>query len=158
LMAGGALTFDIDVPATLLRPSMDPEANDDVLTGKQVRLRPLAVKDIQLILKAAKGDEVLTSVLMIQQSLVEPHLKQSQIGDMQSGLVSFLVEQINRISGLSGDEGMLREIAASPLVQTFFVLAREFSWTPEQVREMTFGQVLGYLEMLNSTKGAATVA
>jgi hypothetical protein len=43
----------------------------------------------------------------------------------------------------------------SPLVQAFFVLAREFNWTPEQVRSLTLGQVVGYLEMLNHTKKGA---
>jgi hypothetical protein len=37
-------------------------------------------------------------------------------------------------------------------VRAFFVLAREFNWTPEQVKELTIAQILGYLEMLNQTK------
>ena len=71
---------------------------------------------------------------------------------MHSGLVSFLIDSINRISGLSTTEDEMEEIAESPIVRAFFVLAKEFNWTPEQVKEMTVGQILGYLEMLNQTK------
>jgi hypothetical protein len=66
--------------------------------------------------------------------------------------VGFLVDRINRISGLSTTEDELQELADAPIVRAFFVLAKEFNWTPEQVREMTVGQILGYLELLNQTK------
>ena len=150
LLAGKDATFDVDVPAELFRPRPDGRPAPGSVTGR-VRLRPLTVKDVQLIAKAAKDDEVLTSVLMIQRALVEPEHKQNQIADMPSGLVGFLVDQINHVSGLSTAEDELREMADSPLVRTFFVLAKEFNWTPQQVREMTVGQVLGYLELLNQT-------
>ena len=117
-----------------------------------VKLRPLTVRDVQLIAKAAKGDEVLTSVLMMQKAAVEPKLKQDDIAKMHSGLVGFLIDQINHISGLSTTEDEMKEIAESPIVQAFFVLAKEFNWTPQQVKEMTLGQILGYLEMLNQAK------
>jgi hypothetical protein len=81
-------------------------------------------------------------------------LKQNQIADLPSGLVGFLVDRINHVSGLSTREEELREMADSPLVRTFFVLAKEFNWTPQQVREMTVGQILGYLELLNQTNPA----
>ena len=55
---------------------------------------------------------------------------------------------------LSTSDDEMREIASSPVVQAFFVLAREFNWTPEQVKQMTVGQFLGYLELLNQTKRA----
>ena len=83
---------------------------------------------------------------------VEPHLKQNEIANMRSGLVSFLVDAINRISGLSATDDEMREMIESPLVRAFFVLAKEFNWTPQQVKELTVGQILGYLEMLNQTK------
>jgi hypothetical protein len=153
LLAGKDATFDVDVPSELLHPRPDGRPGPGPATGR-VRVRPLTVKDVQLIAKAAKDDEVLTSVLMIQRALVEPSLKQSQIADLPSGLVGFLVDRINHISGLSTNEDELREMADSPLVRTFFVLAKEFNWTPQQVREMTVGQVLGYLELLNQSNQA----
>lgn len=152
LLAGRELTFEIEIPAQILRPSLEND-NGNGHEGKKIQLRPLTVKDVQLIAKGAKDDEVLTSVLMIQKAVVEPALKQSDIAGMHSGLVRFLVDAINRISGLSTTEDEMKEIVESPIVRAFFVLAKEFNWTPQQVREMTVGQILGYLELLNQSKG-----
>ena len=151
LMAGGNMSYEIEIPEAVLHPKLDGE-QVDAETGKKVKLRPLTVKDVQLIAKAAKDDEVLTSILMIQKAVVEPQLKQSDIANMHSGLIGFLVDRINYISGLSTTEDEIQEIAESPIVQAFFVLAKEFNWTPQQVRGMTVGQILGYLEMLNQAK------
>src|SRR3989442_15525345 len=119
LLAGNEFTYDIEIPAAILHPMPDsrPAAGT---AGGRIRLRPLTVKDIQLIAKAAKDDEVLTSVLMIQKSLVEPPLKQNQIAELHGGLVSFLIDRINRISGLSTTDEEMRELAGAPIVQAFF--------------------------------------
>jgi hypothetical protein len=151
LLAGGELTYDIEIPPELLRPNLGL-SNAEPEPVRKIKLRPLTVRDVQLIAKAAKDDEVLTSVLMVQQAAVEPPLKPKDIANIPSGLVRFLVEQINRISGLSTTEDELQAMVESPLLQAFFVLAREFNWTPQQVKEMTVGQILGYLELLNQTK------
>ena len=153
LLAGNTATYDVEIPTAVLRPAVDGPPVPTL--EKKVRLRPLTVKDIQLIARAAKDDEVLTSVLMIQKAMVEPALKQQQIADFHGGLVSFLVERINRVSGLTTREEELQAIADAPIVQAFFLLAKEFHWTPEQVRELTLGQVLGYLEFLNQSKRQA---
>jgi hypothetical protein len=150
LLAGREMTFEVEIPAQILSPSL--ENGNGHASAKKIQLRPLTVKDVQLIAKGAKDDEVLTSVLMIQKSVVEPALKQSDIAGMHSGLVRFLVDAINRISGLSTTEDEMKEIVESPIVRAFFVLAKEFNWTPQQVREMTVGQILGYLELLNQNK------
>src|SRR5262245_13816400 len=123
LLAGKEITYDIDIPADILHPTLEGQPVAGESAG-QIRLRPLTVKDVQLIAKAAKDDEVLTSVLMIQRAVVEPPLKQHDIASMHGGLVRFLVDRINRISGLSTTEDDLRDIADAPLVQAFFVLAR----------------------------------
>jgi len=150
LMAGARVTFDVDLPDPQLAPGAGPA--DGRSSIRRVRLRPLTVKDIQLIARAARDDEVLTSALMVQQAVVEPALKAEQVAELPGGLVRFLVERINEVSGLSTNEDELRELTDSPLVQAFFVLAREFNWTPQQVRELTVGQVLGYLEMINQAR------
>jgi hypothetical protein len=150
LMAGARLTFDVDVPGPLL--AARPGSGTGGPAAGRVRLRPLTVKDIQLIARAARDDDVLTSALMVQQAVVEPALKAEQVADLPGGLVRFLVERINEVSGLRTDDDELRELTDSPLVQAFFVLAREFNWTPQQVRELTVGQVLGYLEMINQAR------
>jgi hypothetical protein len=148
LLAGKELTYDVEVPPSVLAAGEAPRGGE----ARKVRLRPLTIKDVQLIAKAAQDDEVLTSVLMIHRAVVEPKLKQNEIAEMPGGLVRFLVERINRISGLSAGEDELKEIAGSPIVQAFFVLAKEFHWTPQQVKQMTVGQIIGYLELLNQTR------
>lgn len=153
LMAGKEMTFEVDIPPEILTPSVDGKSSNGH-SARKVQLRPLTVRDVQLIAKGAKDDEVLTSVLMIQKAVVAPELKQSEISGMHSGLIRFLVDRINRISGLSTTEDEMHEIAESPIVRAFFVLAKEFNWTPQQVKEMTVGQILGYLELLNQTKRA----
>jgi hypothetical protein len=152
LMAGAAAVFDIEVPVQLLSPRHERLPSEEVVGARRVRLRPLTVKDIQLIARAARDDEVLTSTLMVQQAVVEPPLKADQVAELPSGVVRFLVERINEVSGLTSSEDELREITDSPIVQAFFALAREFNWTPQQVRELTVGQLLGYLEMLNQAR------
>jgi hypothetical protein len=149
LLAGKALTYDVEVPPSVLAAGEEGPRNSE---AKKIRLRPLTIKDVQLIAKAAQDDEVLTSELMIHRAVVEPKLKQNEIAEMPGGLVRFLVERINRISGLSAGADELKEMAGSPIVQAFFVLAREFNWTPQQVKQMTVGQIIGYLELLNQTK------
>jgi len=149
LMAGGALTHTVEIPEKILYPDGTPKQK-----GKKeytVTLKPLTVKDIQLIVKASKDNPVITSSLMIQQGLVEPGLKLEQINSMHSGLVRFLIDKINQISGLSVAEDNLTSLVQAPLARTCFILAKEFGWTPQQVSEMTIGQILLYLEMINES-------
>jgi hypothetical protein len=152
LLAGADTSYDVDVPDALLNGAGSAAPMDRGVAERRVRLRPLTIHDVQLIAKAARDDDVLTSVLMIQRALVEPKLKEKEIAAMRSGMVRFLVDRINRISGLTSDADMEREVASSPLVQAFVVLAQEFGWTPEQVRNLTVGQVLGYLDGLRQLR------
>jgi hypothetical protein len=64
---------------------------------------------------------------------------------MHVGLVHFLVGKANSISGLAADGAALDESAGSPLGQTHILLAKHFGWTPEQVAQLTPGQVAVYL-------------
>jgi hypothetical protein len=64
---------------------------------------------------------------------------------MHAGLVYFLAERVNSISGLGNDEEALEGMANSPLGQTHVLLAKHFGWTPEQVSQLTPGQVAVYL-------------
>jgi hypothetical protein len=152
LLAGKDALFDVEVPAEVLRPADEHEGAGDAVVGGHVTLRPLTVSDVQLIAQAAKDDEVLTSVLMIRRAVVEPKLEQADAAAMHGGLVGFLVGEINRISGLRSTDEDLRALAASPLAQAFMVLAREFNWTPAQLRAMTLGEVLAYLEMTREAR------
>jgi hypothetical protein len=139
LLAGGALTHEIVVPAPLLPSHQNG--------GGQVVLRPLTVRDLQRIGKAARDDENMSASLMIQQALVEPALKAEQVAQLPAGLARFLLERINAISGITTARDELEEAVQAPLARACFILAKEFGWTPEEVSGMTIGQILLYLEM-----------
>jgi hypothetical protein len=141
LLAGEAITHETDIPAELL------STNGDTPAEPRVVLRPLTVRDLQRIGKAARDDEGLSAALMIQQSLTEPVLKPEQVARLPAGLARFLVDRINAISGINTPRDALAELVQAPLAKACFVLAREFGWTPEQVSGMTVGQILLYLEM-----------
>lgn len=142
LLAGGSLTHEVALPAGLLGgPSGDTTADPRVV------LRPLTVRDLQRISKAAQDDEGMSAALMVQQALVQPQLKLEQVSSLPAGVARFLVDRINEISGISTPRNALEELVQAPLARACFVLAKEFGWTPEEVSGMTIGQILLYLEM-----------
>ncbi len=142
LLAGGSLTHEVALPAGLLGgPSGDATADPRVV------LRPLTVRDLQRIAKAAQDDEGMSAALMVQQALVQPQLKLDQVSSLPAGVARFLVDRINEISGISTPRNALEELVQAPLARACFVLAKEFGWTPEEVSGMTIGQILLYLEM-----------
>jgi hypothetical protein len=142
LLAGGALTHDVEIPPELLAP-LDGAAP---LEGK-VRLRPLTVRDVQLLAKAARDDDALLSALMLKEAVLEPPLSLEQVTSMHAGLARFLLEELRRASGLSMDDRTLEEAIEAPLARACFALAREFGWSPQEIGDLTVGQVLLYLEM-----------
>jgi hypothetical protein len=143
LLAGSAVVHDVAVPADVLRPQTEAAGHDANLRGT-VRIRPLKVATLTLISRAAREDPSLVPLLMIKDALVEPALEVEQVRQMHAGLVAFLVERINRVSGLdAGDDA--RAAAASATGETHLLLARHFGWTPQQVAELTPGQVAVYL-------------
>src|SRR6202035_4368215 len=154
LLASGAATHVVKLPAALLSGRSEDaagtnggEAAPQVSAGEVV-LRPLLVRDVDRVVRAAKEQRVLTSVLMVQQALVSPKMTVEQVGSLPAGLVQFLSEKVNALSGLAiGEEDIERAVKA-PLARACFILAREFGWTPAECSELTVGQVLLYLEML----------
>jgi hypothetical protein len=148
LLAGGSLTHEVEISADLLG------TNGDTPAQPRIVIRPLTVRDLQRIGKAAANDEGLSATLMIQQALVEPALKAEQVAQLPAGLARFLVEQINSISGISTPRDALAELVQEPLAKACFVLAKQFGWTPEQVSGMTIGQILLYLEMAHGNGDA----
>jgi hypothetical protein len=144
LLAGSSITYQIEVPPAILNPS---EANGRG-PGKHVRLRPLTVRDLQVVTRAAKESDALIATLMVQRALVEPELTVAQVASMHSGLVQFLLDRVNQISGITSSAADLKGSLEAPIVTASFVLSREFGWTPQQVSEMTLAQVLLHLQML----------
>ncbi len=141
LLAGSTLTHEVEIPAEFLN------GNGNGPGMGQIILRPLTVRDLQRIGKAAQDDEAISAALMIQQSLAEPKLRLEQVSQLPAGLARFLVEKINAISGVNTPRDELEELVQAPLAKACFILAREFGWTPEEVSGMTIGQILLYLEM-----------
>jgi hypothetical protein len=145
LLAGASLTYDFPVPPGLLGSPADAAPD------RQVRLRPLTVQDLQLISRAAKESDSITATLMVQRSLVEPALTIAQVSSMPVGLVDYLLERVNDISGVTTAAEQIGQVMAAPIAKAAFVLSREFGWTPEQVHQLTLGQVLLHLEMLKES-------
>jgi hypothetical protein len=141
LLASSTATFTVNVPAALVRPG----AAD---TLGEVVLRPLQVRDVDRAVRAARDQKMLTSVILVQQSMVSPSLTVEQVATLPAGVAQFLTEQVNAISGLSMEPDDLDRAVRAPLARACFVLSREFGWTPNQCAELTVGQVLLYLEML----------
>lgn len=139
LLAGGTLRHEVDVPAALLGAK---------LSSSRVRLRPLTVADLQRISRAAKDNEQLAAALMVHAALEEPALTLPQVNQMTVGLLEFLLQQVNRISGLAFEPGALEAAAEAPLARAAQLLARRFGWTPQQLGELTLGQILLHLQML----------
>lgn len=144
LLAGGSLTFEVEVPADVLYPT-ESVGNETLTT---VRLSPLTVHDLQLVSRAAKESDSLTATLMVQRALVEPEMSVAQISAMHVGLLQFLLQKVNEISGIATTSEQLSGAVEAPLAKAAFVLAQEFGWTPRQVNELTLGQVLLHLQML----------
>ena len=154
LLAGGSITHDVEVPADVLSPGTEGKSWSGAL---KVRLRPLVLRDIQRVTKAAKDDNALLSVLMLKESIVEPALSFEQVHSLSAGLARFLLHQLNRVSGLVLEDDEMGEVVQAPLARACFILAREFGWSPQEVGDLTMGQVLLYLEMLRRGTAQAEV-
>lgn len=150
LLAGSGLTYEVEVPPHVLAPGGD--------AGRElpatVRLRPLTVADLQTIVRAAKEDDALTGTLMVQRALVEPELTIAELTTAPVGLVQFLLERVNELSGISTSAAQVAQVVDEPLAKAAFVLADEFGWTPQQIGELTLGQILLHLKMLGDRAAA----
>ena len=85
---------------------------------------------------------------MVQRALVEPEVSIAEAAAMHVGLVEFLLGEVNRISGIEATHDDLAALADAPLAKATFVLADRFGWTPQEVSDMTLGQILLHLQML----------
>jgi len=152
LMAGAGTTYKVVIPGRVLEPEgMSTE-------GGEVEMRPLTVRDLQRITQAAREQQVLTSVLMVQQALIRPKLTVEQAGSLPAGVVQFLLQRINTISGMALEPDELEQTIRAPLSRACFLLAREFGWSPAQCADLTVGQMLAYLEMLAKGETPGTIA
>ena len=87
--------------------------------------------DVQRVTQAAQDDRVLTSVLMVQQALVEPKVTVDQVDRMPAGLVEFLLREVNRdqraaLGARRDSTRRCRRRWRAPAS----CCRREFGWTP----------------------------
>lgn len=149
LLAGAELTYEVSLPADLApgrHGGGEGAANGG--GGGAVRLRPLTVNDLQIISRAAREGDALTATLMVQRSLVEPEMTIGQVGSMPVGLLHFLLGRVNEISGLHASAEEIASAGREPIARAAHVLAREFGWTPDEVNQLTLGQMLLHLDMV----------
>lgn len=148
LLLGGRATHRVSVPAEVLDPAGGASAGSAAAGASgEVVLRPLVLADVMRIHKAAREDGSLTSVLMVQQALVEPAVTVEQVNRMHGGLVEFLLAEVNRISGFTMGADELADTVREPMARACFELSRRFGWTPDECAALTVGQVILYLEM-----------
>ena len=147
LLAGSALTHEVSVPPDLLGPAAP--------TDGAVRLRPLTVRDLTLMSRAAKDNDQLLSALMVQAALDEPRLTLAQVNALPVGLLEFLLREVNRVSGITLADDAVPNAVADPLVRAAHLLSAEFGWTPGQVAELTLGQMLVHLELIRERRDAS---
>jgi len=144
LLAGEDAVRDVEVPSELL-------AGGAVTAGdRRVRLKSLTVNDLRLIARAARANDELTAVLMVQRSLVEPALSVPEVSRMPVGLLQFLLREVNDLSGISASEEELARAIEDPLAQAAFRLSQAFGWTPEEIGRLTMGEVRTHLQLLKS--------
>ncbi len=143
LLAGSTITTEVEIPEQFLGGKSSAEE-------RRVRLKPLSVHDLRLINRAARENDELTAALMVQRSLIEPELSVQQISGLPAGLLQFLLQQVNRISGIDVSEEELSNAMQDPLAQASLQLAQDFGWTPQQIGELTLGQMLMHLQMTQS--------
>jgi hypothetical protein len=146
LLAGSGLTYEVEVPATVLHPTNGVAAG----ARQTVRIRPLTVSDLQLVTRAARENDSLVGVLMVQRALVEPTMTIPQVAGMHVGLLQFLLGEVNRVSAIAVTDAEVAAAAAGALSPAPLVLPPEYGLTPQQVSELTLGQVLLHLEMLTA--------
>ncbi|MEJ2386396.1 MAG: hypothetical protein P8Y27_03495 [Chromatiaceae bacterium] len=143
LIAGAAAKHAVEIPEALL-----PDAQD-----RRVLLRPLTVRDLRLIAKAVRDNDDLSGALMVRQALVDPALSLEQIGALPAGLLQFLLNEVNRISGITATEAEIVDALEDPLVQASLLLSRELGWTPEEIGRLTMGETMLHVAALRGRGG-----
>lgn len=157
ILAGGSMAFDVKVPSQVLNPSAEDDGGLSDESASKVKLRPLTVRMIQQLSRAAKDNDGLLSSLMLKEAMIEPKLSLDQVNGLHSGLARFLLDSVNRISGIAPASG-LEEAVQAPMAKACFVLSKEFGWSPQEVGEMTMAQIMLYLEMIRQNKETQSVA
>lgn len=141
LLAGAEAVREVELPERLVPGGAQ---------NRRVKLKPLTVRDLRLITRAARDNEDLTAALMVRQATVEPALSLEQLGAMPAGLLQFLLREVNRISGITAVEDEILAALEDPLVRASLMLSRELGWTPEEIGRLTMGEVMLHVAALRA--------
>jgi HD-GYP domain-containing protein (c-di-GMP phosphodiesterase class II) len=155
LLAGSTLSYDLEVPEEVIHPGqLESEARPKL----KIKLKPLSMNSVQRILKASRDDDGLMSALMVKESVMDPVLSYDDVMKLNSGLIRFILGEVQRISGLKAIEDELIQAVQEPMAKACFILAREFGWSPQQISDLTLGQVLMYIEMIRQNRSESLEA
>ena len=149
LLAGSTLSYDMEVPDEIINPGQLQSGNGP---GLKIKLTPLSMNAVQRILKASRDNDGLMSALMVKESVIEPVLSYEEVMKLNSGLIRYILGEVQRISGLKASEDELTQAVQEPMAKACFILAREFGWSPQQISDLTLGQVLMYIEMIRQNQ------
>jgi hypothetical protein len=141
LLAGVEAESEVEIPERLLSPGT---------ADRRVRLRPLTVRDLRLIARAARENEDIAGALMVRQALVEPVLTIDQVEAMPAGLLQQLLREVNRLSGITATEDEVLAALEDPLVKASIVLSTELGWTTEEVGRLTLGEAMLHVAALRA--------
>lgn len=155
LLAGSTLSYDMEVPDEVINPGQLESEDSPKL---KIKLRPLSMNSVQRILKASRDDDGLMSALMVKESVMEPVLSYENVMKLNSGLIRYILGEVQRISGLKASEDELTQAVQEPMAKACFILAREFGWSPQQISDLTLGQVLMYIEMIRQNRSESQEA
>ena len=86
-------------------------------------------------------------------ALDPPALSLEQIGALPAGLLQFLLNEVNRISGITATEAEIVDALEDPLVQASLLLSRELGWTPEEIGRLTMGETMLHVAALRGRGG-----
>ena len=71
-----------------------------------------------------------------------------------AALLERRLERINDVSGISTTADQLAAAVDAPISKATFLLAERFGWTPQEVGELTLGQVLLHLRLIRDAAPA----
>ncbi|WP_217909601.1 hypothetical protein [Desulfosediminicola flagellatus] len=148
LMAGGNATHEIELPLDFLGNGSGESVCHTVV------LRPLTVLHLQKVSRGITDDENLAASMMIHLAMVDPELSLEQAMSLPAGTARNILDNINRISGLSTPRDELDALVSEPLARACYILGKEFGWTVQEVSGLTIGQILLYLQMINNDRQA----
>lgn len=100
LVQGASPEYELAIPLNIVNPAGNKDTGDKTMI---IKIKTLTIEVFQLILKAARDDDSLIPLLVVKEAVIEPKLTFNQIKRMHVGLITFIVERIREVSGMTGE-------------------------------------------------------